>query len=280
MNLPGASDLLVQARSALLDALEALREHRDAIVLIGAQAIYLHTGRADVALAEATKDSDLALDARRLADDPRIELAMGAAGFVRDLAPGQLGTWLNPSGIPVDLMVPESLAGAPGSQRRGARIPPHSKTATRRVVGLEAAVVDHTPMRVDALASGDERSCMVEVAGPAALLVAKLHKLGERRNNPRRLEDKDAHDIYRLFVAVPTDRLAATMRRLRADPLAAAVTGQAAVYLREMFAAGPEALGSVMAGRAEVGVGEPDIVAASVAALAGDLLLALDPLSR
>jgi hypothetical protein len=68
MNPPGASDLLVQARSALLDALEALREHRDAIVLIGAQAIYLHTGRADIALAEATKDSDLALDMRNLAD--------------------------------------------------------------------------------------------------------------------------------------------------------------------------------------------------------------------
>lgn len=51
MNVPGGSDLLVQARSALLDALDALREHRDAIVLIGAQAIYLHTGRADIALA-------------------------------------------------------------------------------------------------------------------------------------------------------------------------------------------------------------------------------------
>ena len=47
-----------------------------------------------------------------------------------------------------------------------------------------------------------------------------------------------------------------------------------------MFAAGPEALGSVMAGRAEAGVGEPDIVAASVAALADDLLLALDLRSR
>jgi hypothetical protein len=177
-------------------------------------------------------------------------------------------------------MVPEALAGAAASQRRGAHIPPHANTAARRAVGLEAAVVDHAPMRVTALGEGDERACTVEVAGPAALLVAKLHKLGERRDNPRRLEDKDAHDVYRLFVAVPTDALATTLQRLLADPLAGAVTEQALAYLQDMFAAGPEAIGSAMAGRAEVGVGEPDTVAASVAVLADDLLLALESLSR
>jgi len=41
--MPGADDLLVRSRSALLDALDALSEHRGAIVLIGAQAIYLYT---------------------------------------------------------------------------------------------------------------------------------------------------------------------------------------------------------------------------------------------
>jgi hypothetical protein len=205
---------------------------------------------------------------------------MSAAGFSQDVSSRQPGAWLNPAGIPVDLMVPEALAGAAASQRRGARIPPHANTAARRAVGLEAAVVDHAPMRVTALGEGDERSCTVEVAGPAALLVAKLHKLGERRDNPRRLEDKDAHDVYRLFVAVPTDVLAATVRRLLADPLAGAVTEQAMSYLQEMFAAGPRALGSAMAGRAEVGVGEPDTVAASVAVLAGDLLRALNSPSR
>ena len=121
---------------------------------------------------------------------------------------------------------------------------------------------------------------MVKVAGPAALLVAKLHKLGERQDSPRRLEDKDAHDVYRLFVAVPTDLLAEATHRLLADPLAGDVTDQAIAHLRGMFAAGPAALGSVMAGRPEAGVGEPDIVAASVAALADDLLLALDLRSR
>jgi len=46
--MPGVPDpLYVRARAALLDAVEALGAHRDAIVLVGAQAIYLHTGDAD-----------------------------------------------------------------------------------------------------------------------------------------------------------------------------------------------------------------------------------------
>lgn len=71
-------DLLVQSRSALLDALEALAQHRDAVVIIGAQAIYLRTPEAPVALAEATKDSDLALDPRLLGQSPRVEEASAA----------------------------------------------------------------------------------------------------------------------------------------------------------------------------------------------------------
>lgn len=42
--MSGADDLLVKAREALLDALKALSAHRDAIVLVGAQAVYLYTG--------------------------------------------------------------------------------------------------------------------------------------------------------------------------------------------------------------------------------------------
>jgi len=83
--------------------------------------VYLRTGGVDVALAEATKDSDVALDPRRLADDPKIETA--------------------------------------------------------------------------------------EVAGPAALLVAKLHKIAERVDIPTRLNDKDAHDSYRLLRAIDTESL-------------------------------------------------------------------------
>ena len=273
MSPTGDTDLLVTARSALLDALEALHAHREAVIVIGAQAIYLHTGAALVGLAEATKDSDLAIDTRVLADHPLIEQAMTAAGFHRDLESPQPGSWLTCEGIPVDLMVPESLAGQSG--RRGARIPPHSKHAVRRAAGLEAALVDHVPMAVHALAPEDRRSYTAKVAGPGALLVAKLHKLGERQATPGRLVDKDAHDLYRILVAISTPCLAASLRRLRSDRLAAQATRLALTYLNEMFAAGPDATGSVMAGRAEEGIGDPLVVAASAAILSQDLLQAI-----
>jgi hypothetical protein len=131
MSQPGDTDLLTAARSALLDALQALQPHLDAVVVIGAQAIYLHTGAAQVALAETTKDSDLALDTRALLDTPLLENAMLQAGFRLDPDSPQPGSWLNPEGIPVDLMVPESLAGSTG--RRGVRIPPHSKQDQARI---------------------------------------------------------------------------------------------------------------------------------------------------
>jgi len=273
MSLPGDADILVAARSALLDALDALREQRDALVLIGAQAIYLHTGAAPVALAEATKDSDLAIDPRALSDSPLLDEAMQRAGFQRNLAEPQPGGWLSPRGIPVDLLVPAALAGSGG--RRGARIPPHSRHATRRTLGLEAAVVDHAPMTIAALDPDDARSAEIEVAGPAALLVAKLHKLGERQDRPERLLDKDAHDVYRLLAATDTLTLSSRLVELGADELAGATTQEAIVYLEQLFGFGPESVGATMAGRAEQLVGDPAVVSAAVAALAGDVLSAL-----
>jgi hypothetical protein len=258
----------------LLDALGALEAHRRNVIVIGAQAIYLHTGGVSVALSEMTKDSDLALDARALADEPLIEEAMRTAGFKLDPRAAQPGSWLNAHGVPVDLMVPDGLSGTSG--RRGARIPPHSTKAARRAVGLEAAVVDHVSMRIRALDADDGRSYQANVAGPAALLVAKLHKIGERAQQaPDRLADKDAHDIYRLLIAVPADRLAAEFRYLRNNELASRVTEQALAFLATLFAADPAALGSAMAGRAEEGVGEPEVVAASASILAGDLISAV-----
>jgi len=272
MNRAGDSNLLVEARSALLDALEALRAQRGAVVLIGAQAIYLHTGSVDVALAEATKDSDLALDVRALSDHPQIEKAMEEAGFV--LNPnGQPGAWLSRLGVPVDVMIPAAQAGP--RKGRGIRVPPHSNRAARRTIGLEAAVVDHAPMRVEALADGDSRAYEVNVAGPGALLVAKLHKLGERAAEASRLVDKDAHDSYRILAAISTADLAGAFRTLLDDALSRSVTEQALHYLEDLFAAGPEALGCLMAGRAEEGIGDPDFVASATYVLAGDLLAAV-----
>lgn len=272
MNDSGDTDLLLVAvRRALLDALEALTEQRAAVVVVGAQAIYLHTGNVDVALAETTKDTDLAIDPTHLSDEPLVEEAMAAAGFYPDPVGKQPGAWMNSAGVPVDLMVPEALAGAGGKGARSAKIPPHDRRATRRARGLEAAVVDHAPMTIESLDPSDSRSFRANVAGPAALLVAKLHKLGERAKLQDRLVDKDAHDIYRVLRAIQTDALIARFAILRADDTSREVTEQAIDYLRQLFA-DEAALGSVMAGRAEEGIGDPEEVAASVALLARDLL--------
>jgi hypothetical protein len=278
MSVPGDVDrpvdkpvdeVLVQARAALLDALGALKDQLESVTVVGAQAVYLHTGDAPVPVAEATSDGDLGIDVRTLADDPRIEQAMAAAGFRPDPISGQPGAWLSPAGIPVDLMVPAAIAG---TGRRSVTAPPHDGKAMRRTHGLEAAVVDYKVTEIRALSPHDARTVAVRVAGPAALLVAKLHKIGERRANPRRLEDKDAYDIYRLLVTVRAQQLGATLAQLAQDPLAGPATQDALRYLEEMFAAGSDAQGSQMAGRAEELVGAPEVVAAACAALAGDVL--------
>lgn len=114
----GPSPEYVLARRVLLDALEALSAHRDALVLVGAQAVYLHAGDGDLAIAPTTSDADLALTPDRLRDEPLLAEALRDAGF----APGpNPGCWRGTGGVAVDLMVPEALSGTGG--RRGARLP-------------------------------------------------------------------------------------------------------------------------------------------------------------
>jgi hypothetical protein len=59
-----------------------------------------------------------------------------------------------------------------------------------KATGLEAAVIDHALVRVGALDPADTRAFDVRVAGVAALMVAKLHKIAERKDAlARRLLD-------------------------------------------------------------------------------------------
>ncbi|MEV4551036.1 hypothetical protein [Nonomuraea wenchangensis] len=131
-------------------------------------------------------------------------------------------------------------------------------------------------MDVAALDQADTRVYGVRVAGPAALLVAKLHKIAERVAVPHRLNDKDAHDMYRILIDADTAELTATFRLLARDPISSEVTEQAVEHLATLFAAGPDALGSLMAGRAEEGIGEPETVALATSLLAADLVQALE----
>jgi hypothetical protein len=96
MKMSGDPDpLYVRARTALLDALVALEPHLDAVVLVGAQAIYLHAGEADLNVAEYTTDADFSISPGQLADSPLLGDLLTAAGFTRREHPGG---WLSPTG--------------------------------------------------------------------------------------------------------------------------------------------------------------------------------------
>lgn len=119
----------VSARRVLLDALIALEPHLEAVVLVGAQAIYVHTGggelAAELGVAEYTTDADIAMHPSDLAKQPLLLDALTERGFVLG---ADIGRWVSPDGIYVDLMVPELLAGL-GS--RAARLGVHGRLVAR-----------------------------------------------------------------------------------------------------------------------------------------------------
>lgn len=236
----------VAARRVLLDALIALAPHGKAFIVAGAQAVYLRTGLNDLAIAPFTTDGDLALDPTLLGDDPELETTMRNAGFELWEQAGnrtQPGIWLRTEEvdgeqliIPIDLIVPEAAAvGAPG--RRGARLGAHGNLAARRAVGLEAVLVDHDTMTVAALDPADPRAIDVEVAGVAALLVAKAHKIHDRVISGRadRLSDKDAADVVRIMQTTSPRDVGATLAELGRHPLAGEPTEIALTYMSDLF---------------------------------------------
>ena len=272
--MPGEPDpLYVLARRALLDGLSALEPHLNSIIVIGAHAVYLHTGPADVAVAEFTTDADLAIAPELLADHPSLGDLLEAHGFVLQDDPGK---WKTADGIQVDLLVPDALAG-PG--RRGARLTGHGKRVARRAKGIEGALVDSEVLLIGALHPADERSFRVAVAGPAALLVAKIHKIAERVNEPDRLVDKDALDVLRLLQAVPTGPIATGLRRLLDSEGAGPVTTEALRLAGELLSR-PGSPGPRMAARAAGALDDPEVVANSLATLWSDLSGELDGRAR
>lgn len=259
----------IAARRVLLDALEALGKHRNAVVLVGAQAIYLRVGEgihSDLPVAPYTTDGDLAIDPRKLEDKTQLAAAMEAANFELTLKPG---TWtLRQTDLQIDFLVPAALAG-PG--RRGARLGPHGNEVARKATGLEAVVIDNSVMCVGALDSSDARAFDIAVAGPAAMAVAKLYKLEERRNDEERLNAKDALDLLRIFRHESSDRLASTLTRLKTDPIAGDAVQNARGYLADLFA-DRSALGPRLAARAAAGLVDEEQIALSCEVLARQLL--------
>jgi hypothetical protein len=270
-------ELYIVARSVLLDALDALGAHRDALTLVGAQAVYLRVGEADIAVAAYTTDGDLALDPQRLAEIPPLERALGEAGFNPSKAGSSVGIWITTRAtqadpktqVAVDLLVPATVA--PGGGRRAARLSGHDARAARIVAGLEGALVDAEIMTITSLEPDvDKRAHDLRVAGPAALLAAKVHKIQDRLGQDR-LSDKDALDVLRLLRGTSTDELSARMAKMQADPRSEGTARQALLLLREQFGS-RGAIGAQMAVRSTAGLADPAEIAGACELLAQDLL--------
>jgi hypothetical protein len=115
----------VAARRVLLDVLEAIGVHRNAVVLVGAQAIYMHVGGGDLAVAPFTTDGDLAIVPADLDEEPALVETLHSAGFQLAVNPG---TWTR-NDVQIDFLVPSQLGGA---GRRAARLGVHGTEVARR----------------------------------------------------------------------------------------------------------------------------------------------------
>lgn len=259
----------VGARLALLDALEALESHLDSLILVGSQAIYVHTKGMKSKVAEFTRDADLSIDPRILQTSPLIEMLLDNAGFT--LKDSQLpGGWWNESDVRVDIMVAEVFAGRAG---RSADIRPHSGAVARSTRGIEGCLADNSYFTICSQDEMDGRSFEIKVAGPASLIIAKAFKIHERISNPkRRLEDKDAHDVYRMLATIDLETIMAGFETILKNEAIKPVMIEGLGFINDLFAAGVGAEGSMRAGRAEFGVGEEEQVAQAASILAGELI--------
>jgi hypothetical protein len=212
-----------------------------------------------------------------LAESPALEHKLRSAGFLPE-ADNSVGIWITKrwtsqqpeAKIAVDLLVPASVS--PGKGRRAARLPGHDTRAARIVNGLEGALVDVDEMKLQALDASDTRTIDVRVAGPAALLVAKVHKIDDRRLDGRQ-SDKDALDVFRLLHTETVD-LAKRYKRLLDDTRSTEAAKRGRELLANQFAKldGP---GVEMAIRSAGVLVDEQVIAASCVTLTNDLLTAL-----
>jgi hypothetical protein len=105
-------------------------------------------------------------------------------------------------------------------------------------------MIDNNPMMITSHEESDGREIEVAVAGTAALLIAKAHKLFERikaetvQQRPSdRVRPKDAGDVFRLAVQAETaDVIGRRLRTLAQDDMAADAVVDGIGYLEELFA--------------------------------------------
>jgi hypothetical protein len=209
----------IRSRRLLVTTIKALGDHASALTVIGAHAVHVWVqdkwGPIDM---ESTRDGDVVLDPVFVATSPKIVEMMADAGVVpvdQQSHPGIYGyqdeldhDWHERT--TVDLIVPETYAGK-GS--RSATIGGQDRAALR-ARGLELAIYDRRVMSLSTMDDDYVETVEVNVAGPAALLIAKAHKVVERASDerrPHRLRPKDSGDIALLMMVSNPTEIAKTM---------------------------------------------------------------------
>lgn len=107
-------------------------------------------------------------------------------------------------------------------------------------------------------------------------MIAKLHKLGDRIGDERRrdrIERKDAYEAYRLM-QLPKDAVVAGWKKCLADERARNVALEAVALLENLFGTA-DAPGSKLAAEYADRAEDSDVLTASAAALANELLAEL-----
>jgi hypothetical protein len=238
MKIFGEAEGYKSARKSLVHALRALSIYdKEAIVVVGAQAVYLQCEDDDLPFSPFTFDSDLAVDPRLLDEIPPIRRVLEQQGYMLR-ADGQPGLYRGsmPDGAgssAVDILVPDDFAI--GAGRRDANLPGDNDRAARRTVGLEAALYDKD---LRSIADPDDRNVYAEayVAGPAALIFAKAQKIAER--SPDRLKAKDAADVFRLLRAHEAGVVRARITSLRQIPAIGDAVDRGIRAARDVFVNG------------------------------------------
>ena len=238
----------------------------------GRRLIYFHIGESVLPVALYTKDVDLAIDPDGLAAEPKITLLLESSGFVNDK--DWPGNWSRNDRLErADFIVPATRVK---TGRRSAHLPTQGNKLANFAPGLEGALVDNEVKAVAALEEGDPRRFEIAVAGPAALLIAKGWKLGERDDKGGdRLLAKDALDVLFILRVIEVPDLVLGLRRQLRDEISRQAAVRGLDYLKRLF--GDEsAAGSTLAAHALYGIEDELSVRRSCTYLARELLREVD----
>ncbi|HTU68830.1 MAG TPA: hypothetical protein VMF11_00800 [Candidatus Baltobacteraceae bacterium] len=238
MSEPGAwPEGYAISRATLIDALRALAPlSSDGFILVGAQAVYLRSSQVELPIPAYTLDGDVVVDPRKIRRPRVIADSLEAAGFALRGHNGLYHRYRAPlehlRATEIDVFVPARFDADWNLEGYNSR----DVAAVMSQAGLELALVDHSPMPLEAI-SEPRAPLVVEVAGITALVVGKAWKLGERHaQGPEEFSKvaKDVLDVYRLLQGSNPSQLVIALQAIPRERRYSETAHQAVDYLRAL----------------------------------------------